>query len=828
MKLPVNNIKDYTKVPDDIEKIVEILSNKVGEVEDFKNLEDKYANIFIAEIVDKKDHPDADKLAIYQISLGSGDTIQVVAGDKNIQIGDKVAYIKPGGIIPSTYDIEPLKIEERKMRGIISNGMMCSERELDIGTNHERVLILPKDAPIGELFSKYYQLNDTVINIENKALTNRGDLFGILGLAREISGAQDLEFKSPDWYQKQQIELIPDEVCLNLDVDNQAEALCPRYCAIAMTNIEIKESPVWLKSILLKSDIKPINNVVDITNYLMVLTGQPLHAFDFDKVINTDSKQADMGHIVIRLGQEGESIHALDGNIYELSDSHLIIANSQNPIAIAGIIGGIDTEIDESTRNIIIESANFDRFSLRRTSMDLGIVTDASTRFTRAQSPDKCSPIISYAVSMMEELANGELATTLIDSYPIPQKEILITLDSDKLRERIGTDIPNEQIVKILKDIEYKNIKVEDKYITVTVPSFRLDIEIEEDIYEDIVRIYGYEKITPRLPEKSVKSSFKPQILSLKEEIRNILSNYGSNELISYSFTNQKFIESVNQDLDSCIKITNPLSKDLEFMRPSIILSLLEKARLNTQQGIDTFSIFEMGISHQNDVLDDEKLPLEEWKLSFLFTDAKNNIEGNPFFESKRYLEKLLKELNVENIEYTLIADADYKDIPKWIKVMISTFNQNSSAIVSVKVGDSRVYLGILGEIDPKIKDSLSLNKFTSGFEINLNTILNIQNKSKYNQIESKYPYLTQDISFLAPDKITYRELFNKVNKALEDKDLRYEIKCIDIYKEKDNDIKKITLRISVSNITKTLNEKDMKEIKNKIQESVTKLNISM
>jgi phenylalanyl-tRNA synthetase beta chain len=828
MKLPISLTKKYTELPNDIEEIIDMLSNKVGEVEEYQDLNKKYENIVIAEIVDKRDHPDADKLGVYKINIGEEEQIQVLAGDKNLEIEDKVAYIKPGGIVPSTYDTEPFTIESRKMRGLMSNGMMCSEKELDIGPNNDRVLVLSKDAPVGQSFSDYYGLNDTVIDIENKALTNRGDLFGIIGLARELSGAQGLQFESPKWYKNPQKDLTPDEVCLNLDVDNRAEALCPRYCAIAMTNIEIEESPIWLKSILLKSDIKPINNVVDITNYLMILTGQPLHAFDFDKVIKTDTDQADMAHIVIRTGKDGESIHALDGNIYELSDRHLVIANSENPIAIAGIIGGTDTEIDESTRNIIIESANFDRYSLRKTSMEFGIVTDASTRFTRAQSPDKALPIISKAVEMIEELANGEIASTVQDSYPIVQEEKILTIDSDKLKERLGVGISNEEIINILKNIEYENITQKDKYITVKVPSFRLDIEIEEDIYEDIVRIYGYEKINPQLPTKPLNATSKPKMMKLKEEIRNILSNLGSNELISYSFTNQKVLESVNQDVNNCFKIKNPLSKDLEFMRPSIILTLLEKCQLNTQQGIDTFSIFEMGISHQKDLLDNKELPLEEWKLAFLFTDLQERIDGNPFYQSKRYLKKLLKKLNLNSLEYTLLADIDYDSLPKWIKTVVPTFSQNSSAIVSTKIGDTKVDLGIVGEISNSVKQNLSLNQFTSGFEINLEDLLKSQNTFKHNSTESKYPYLTQDISFTVPQKITYKELLKKVETSLEKKDLRSEIKCIDIYEKEKQEERKITLRISISNIKKTLNEKDMKEIRKKIEKNVKKLNISM
>jgi phenylalanyl-tRNA synthetase beta chain len=828
MKLPLNTIQKYTPLPKEIETTIEILSNRVGEVEDYHDLKEKYNNVIVAEIKEKKEHSNADKLAIYMISIGTKKDIQVIAGDKTLKIGDKVAYIKPGGIVPSTYDIDPFEIKSVKMRGEISNGMMCSEKELDIGPNHKKVLRLPIDAPVGEHFAKYYQLNDTVVEIENKALTNRGDLFGILGLSRELSGAQGIKFTSPNWYKEPQIILEPDEVCLNFDIDNQAEALCPRYCAIAMSNIKVKESPIWLKSILLKSGIKPINIVVDITNYLMVVTGQPLHAFDFDKVVSTDTEQADMGHIVIRTAKAEETIHTLDGKVYELNDRNLVIANSAHPIAIAGAIGGIDTEIDENTTNIIIESANFDRYNLRRTSMELGIVTEASTRFTRSQSPELCKTIIARAVELLTELTDGKLASTLVDSYPNPEKPILITLNSEKLREKLGINITNEEIIEILENIEYSVIKMEDEYITVQVPSFRQDIEIEEDVYEDVIRIYGYNKIKPILPSKKVKATSKSKLLELKSKVRDILSNSGSNELLSYSFTNIDLLKSVNQDVDSCFRIKNPLSKDLELMRPSILISLLEKAKLNTQQGIEIFSIFEMGISHQVDILDERKLPLEEWKLALLFTDSTSQVGGNPYYEAKRYLERILSKLKIRNVEYSLLSDIDFESLPKWIKILANSFEPNSSAIVSIKIGDSKIVLGIVGEISIEVKQNLSLNDFTSAFEINLETITLLQTTNLRPIKDSKYPYITQDICFITPDKVTYTELYQKVKDVVINKTLRSEIKCIDIYKEEDSDSRNITLRISISNVEKTLQDNDYKKLREKIENAIKTLNISI
>ena len=448
---------------------------------------------------------------------------------------------------------------------------------------------------------------------------------------------------------------------MNLDVDNQAEPLCPRYCAIAMSNIQMTESPIWLKSVLLKSDIKPINIVVDITNYLMLLTGQPLHAFDFDKVIKTDSKQADMAHIVVRTARPEEKMLGIDDNLYDLNDNQLIIANSENPIAIAGVIGGKDTEIDQNSTNIIIESANFDRYNLRRTSMELGIVTEASTRFTRSQSPENCLPVLSKAVELIIELAQGEIASTLIDSYPTKQKKNLITLNINKLKEKLGLDIKREEIEKILKDIEYEIVKSKDEYLTVRVPTFRLDIAIEEDVYEDVIRIYGYDKMEYVLPTRDISATFKPEIINVKSKIRSILSNSGCNELISYSFTNSKSLISVKQNPDICFKLLNPLSKDLELMRPSILISLLEKAKNNIQQDINTFCIYEMGISHQKDNINKENLPLEEWKLSLLFTDSTNKVDGNPYYQTKRYLKKILNSFRIEKVNYTLLSDIHFE-----------------------------------------------------------------------------------------------------------------------------------------------------------------------
>lgn len=829
MKLPLNIAKQYTQIPEDIDSLIEIIASRIGEVESYHDISEKYKNIVVAQIKKKEDHPDADKLGVYQIDIGNEEEIQVLAGDKSLEVGDRVAYIIPGGIVPSTYHSEPFEIKAVKMRGILSNGMLCSEKELDIGPNHEKVYVLPSDAPVGESFAKYYELDDIVVEIENKALTNRGDLFGILGLAREISASQNMKFESPTWYYEKQLSLEPEDSCLNLGIDNQAESLCPRYSAVAMSNIEVKESPIWLKSTLLKSGIKPINNVVDITNYLMILTGQPMHAFDYDKVVSTDTDQADMAHIVIRTAQQGEKIHALDGNTYELSDRNLVIANSAYPIAIAGMMGGVDTQIDENTKNIILESANFDRYNLRRSSMELGIVTDSSTRYTRSQSPDLTMPILSKAVELISDIANGKISSTVKDIYPDPKDDNNISIHIEKLQTVLGIDLSKNDIDRILTNIEYEYVSDKDNYLTYKAPVFRQDLEIEEDVFEDIARIYGYENISPILPQRDISAVNQPKMYVLKKRIREVLSNRGCNEVLTYSFVSSKQLEDVRQDPNVCLRISNPLSKDLELMRPSLISSLLSKVKLNIQDGIDTFAIYELGISHLKNVIDrEEELPLEEWKLALIFSDVSNNIEGNPYYQAKKYLDTLMESLNIADMNLELIADCNQDNLPDWIKVSLPTYEENTSVVITKKIGDTTIYIGILGEINNIVKDRLGLSQYTSGFELNLENILDIRDsKRKYVEI-SKYPSITQDICFITPDTITYSQLLHIVEQSISNDELQHDIECIDIYQTEGANDRKITLRISISNLNRTLKVNDFDKIKEKISKKISSLGISM
>jgi len=819
MRVSINLLKQFLDIEISESEIVQLIKKHIGEVEYYRNLGDDYKDIVIAEIKHKEDHPDSDRLAIYQIDYGVNEDIQVVAGDKTLEVGDKVAYIKVGAAVPySIYsEPEPFIIKSIKLRGIQSNGMLGSAKELNVGNDDERVMVLPSDAPIGTEFAKYYELNDTIIEIENKALTNRGDLFGVLGVARELSAVMGKPFATPDWYISPSIEIQQEDNCLKLKIENDAESLCPRYTAIALDNIEIKESPIWLKASLIKCGIKPINNIVDITNYISILIGQPLHAFDYDKLVSNDPNYTDTAYINIRMARHGEKLLGLDEKLYELNENIMVIADSNHPIAIAGVIGGHDTQVDDNTKRIILESANFDKSSVRKTSMQLGIFTDAATRFKHALDTQQCISGLLKAVELIREISDSKVASNIVDIQYTEYKEKGIQMSVDRMNTVLGTNISEEEVINILENLEYSVTEQED-LLNITIPSWRRDINIKEDIYEDIVRIYGYHNVDIKLPQKEIKPPRENKLILIKRIAREVLSNHGANEILTYSFTDPDLFSMTNLDVNLAYKLKNPLSKELSIMRTSLLPSMLSKAKENLERGIDRFALFEMNIAHINKYVSEDTLPVEDWYLSLLLTDRKNTSNTSPYYAAKVYLEELFRKLNILNIEYSLIADYQEQNLPEYIMNVLPMFDPNTSAIISVQ-GE---ILGIVGELRYEIKNNFKLPKYTSAFELNINKLIKIPSNYKKYREQPIYPTFIQDLCFEMDDNINYGDIENMISVIINKDDLWGMVECLDIYKSNDESSKKrITYRIVVSNYKKTLADKDIKEIVAKIAKKI-------
>jgi len=444
MKVSLNWIKQFTDVNISIDELVTKIGAQLGAVEEVTDLGKKYQGILVAKVMSCQKHTNADKLNVCLIDDGGkaeGVTrnqdghVQVVCGAPNVRAGLTVAWLPPGATVPSTYDKDPFVLEAREIRGTVSNGMLASAKELALGDNHDGIVELDTPAEPGTSFAEAYELDDHIIEIENKMFTHRPDCFGILGVAREIAGIQNIPFKSPDWYVRSLDRIKPGAKTLPLEVRNEAGALVPRFMAIALADVQMGPSPLIIQTYLSRVGLKPINNIVDVTNYLMVLTGQPLHAYDYDKVV---AKSGTVPTLIARQAT-GEKIKLLNGKEPVIEAPTVVIATDKEAIGVGGAMGGADTEVDDDTKNIILECANFDMYAIRRTAMKYGLFTDAVTRFNKGQSPLQNDIVLEEAVTTVAYVSNGSAASQVFDVKSQLQKPAPVQVTSD--RRGYGTPV---------------------------------------------------------------------------------------------------------------------------------------------------------------------------------------------------------------------------------------------------------------------------------------------------------------------------------------------------------------------------------------------------
>ncbi len=824
MKVSFNWIKQYIKETDITpEELIKKFKLHLSDVESFENLGQKYKDLIIGEIIEKKDHPNADKLSVYKVKIGDKKNVQVVAGDKELQEGDKVVYLPPKSKVP--YNAYPERfdgiIQKTKLRGVESNGMLASEKELGFSSNHDSVMTIKIDCKAGQDVATILELNDHIIEIENKTLTIRPDSFGIIGIAREVSGFLNLPFESPEWF-KNPSKNKPNKVLkeeLPLKVINELRSLCPRYMAVSMKNIKVEESPLWLKKLLSSLDINPVNNVVDITNYIMILTGQPLHAFDYDKVIEKDSNYKDKAVITVRTAKEGEKLTTIDQKTRELNKKTVVICDSQNPIAIGGVMGGLDTEIDEKTKNIIIESANFDLYSIRKTSMSLGLFSEAVTRFSKGQDPNLCEPALYKAIELLEEVCDAKVASNIEDHHIELPKSHKLTFSLNYFQMHTGLKLSKEEVIKILSNIEIKEVKTDEDLITLEIPTYRQDLKIPEDIHEEIARIYGYTKIKLTLPKREISSTPSNPIIDFEKDIRTKLKGMGANEILTYNFVGEKLYNNCSLNIENNYRLTNPLSPELEYMRSSLIPSLLEKINPNVNNGYNEFAIFEINkIHNKSDLNKKENLPLERKVLSMALTKDTTNI----FYHIKYYLDTLLKDLKSKYIEYEPIYSTKIENLPNHMKIIAPLFDINRGALLSYTINNKKNYIGIIGEPNLEVKSKLKIIQPVGLFELDLEILKTITSEKRERISFSKYPKITQDLCFVINEKIPYSKLKGLVEKTIEKRMLNYIISPVDIYYEKGEN-KQITLNVLLQHKEKTLKEKDVKSIRELIEKDVKK-----
>lgn len=847
MKVSLNIIKQLInfELPP-VDELVARVNQQLGGVDEVIDLNAKYGGARIVRVVECAKHPNADRLSVTKIDDGravadvprdEGGLVQVVCGAPNVHADMWAIWLPPKSTVPASFDDdEPFVLDARPLRGVLSQGMLAAADELDIGTDHEGIVeIRERDVPAGvELtagasFVETFGLDDYVLDIENKMFTHRPDCFGQLGVAREIAGIFHQQFTSPEWYKSEQ--KFAEAEGLELTVTNDAPELVPRFMAVAIRDVTVQPSPLWLQCKLVAMGGKPINNIVDATNYMMLLTAQPTHAYDYDKL---------RGHkLEARMARNGEKVSLLNGKEYELTSDDIVIADGEGVIGLAGIMGGADSEVTDQTKNIVLECATFDMYALRRTAMRHGVFTDALTRFNKGQSPLQNAAVLKRLMSMVGGVQTSEVFDKKLNMF---WGERSVSVPQGFIQSRLGLDrkpnwLTDDKILRLLHNVEMKaeesgspviaypgqgltyvdgsprvvgNSKpILKSPLKVTVPFWRTDLELPEDIVEEVGRLYGFDKLPRQLPRRSIKPAPKNLRRQLKQAIRQSLSRAGANEVLTYSFVHERVLKNAEQDPSRAYRLSNALSPDLQYYRTSVLPSLLDKVHANIKAGHDEFMLFEIGKIHDKELpLNDENLPSEQTFVDGVYASKKPRA-GAPFYKARRLVERLLADLNIK-VEFKEIVESD-ADVP-------APFDGQRSAWIVAKNGEK---LGIVGELSQAVRRNFKLPDYTAAFSLDIEKLQACLASSRdYNYRPlSRFPSISQDISLRSSVEISHDELLRAVRQCLdESENLHCQIQTLGIYQPKDNAaIKTTTFRLTFTSYQQTLTDAEVKPIMDNI-----------
>lgn len=837
MKISVNWLKKFTDIDLSVDELVTKVGAQLGAVEEVIDLGKTYQHIVIAEVTSCQKHPNADKLSICKINDGGkvqdverdeNGHVQVVCGAPNVREGLKVVWLPPGATVPSTVSKDPFVLGSRELRGVMSNGMIASAAELAIGDNHDGILELDEDATVGSDFAEVYELNDHIIDIENKMFTHRPDCFGILGVAREIAGIQQIPFNSPKWYlQSNEQGAVSNDNAVELRVENKADDLVPRFMAVAMTNVAVKPSPLEMQTYLTRVGLKPINNIVDVTNYIMYLTGQPLHAYDADKLRTVSNSQGSEKSSAVSLGtrmsRQGDKLKLLNGKELEIQDdSTVLIVSNDVPVGVGGVMGGSDTEVDEYTQNIVLECANFDMYNIRRTSMKYGLFTDAVTRFNKGQSVLQNDRILHHALMMITELSGGIQSSTVADIVDCDKVYVnhdgwnaeSVNVTAEFINQRLGIELSTAQIKELLGNVEFGfDEGGKENELKILSPFWRTDIDIPEDIVEEVGRLHGFDRLNIELPKRSIAPASRDKTLFLKTHIRDTLEKSGANEALTYSFVHGNLIEKAGQSTDLAFELSNALSPDLQYFRTSLTPSLLDKVHSNVKAGYGQFALFEIGKSHikGKQDKDEPEVPMEFNSLSFVYAaDDKmaKAHQGAVYYQAKNYLEGLCTTFGAKGVSYRSLETVDL-EADSAIAVTAAPFEPSRSSVV---YNHENRALGVVGEYRASVAKALKLPAYCAGFEVGLYLFMNTQ-QTFYSEF-SRYPSVSQDISLKTDSSQAYQPVMDELEAGLADiadKNLQTNLQPLDIYQKDDR--KHFTFRLTAAHHQKTLQNQEINSL---------------
>ena len=825
MIISVNWLKKFVPDLPDIGELSKLIGARLVEIESIENLGEKYKDVIIAKVISAQKVENSDHLNLCKIDDGGvreniardeDGFIQVVCGAPNVRAGIFVAWLPPESIVPETFGGENFKLGARKLMGYMSNGMIASLRELGLGEEHDGILeispeVFENGIQAGDSFAEKFELNDFLLEVENKSLTHRPDCFGIIGFAREVAGILGQKFKNPDWYFERENQ---SSKAANIEVEIKNSGICEKYSAVILDALKIlKDSTLTVeKTYLLRSGMRPIDAITDLANELMLESAQPLHTFDFDKLAKING--GENVKLTVRKAFQDEELELLDGKKILMSENDVVIATGQNAetaVALAGAMGGKSTAIDENTTRILVESATFNLYNLRNTQMRHGIFSEAITRFTKGQPAGAILPVLNEFITRFEKNGGEKISqiVSIAESVDFERNPISI----NRSNEILGKDFSQEEIDQTLKNVGFESFG-QDKFLA---PFWRTDIHIEEDLIEEIGRLNGYDEIPLQLPRRTFRAAKLAEIDLLKKQIREILAASGANEVLTYSFVHGDLIEKVGQNPQNSYKIINSISPDLQFYRQTILPSLLAKVNQNIRAGFDEFSIFEINkTTHKLLGLNDENVPNELQRMAFVYANKKG--EG-AFYEVKNYANFIFSKLGVQvsfeefNIDFAPLA---------------TQFESKRSAILTFEEENgSKQLLGAIGEFKKSVQKNLKLPENSAGFEIDLEKLLRIINNKKSLRRISKFQSVERDISLRVSRGLAFTQIFETLHEKCQTfgDEILVEISPIDIYRV-DEETKNVALRFKITPFNKTLSGDEIQQIMKQIeQEAGKKLN---
>lgn len=714
--------------------------------------------VVTGKILSVEKHPDADHLLVCQLDVGEEEPVQIVTSASNVKVGQIVPCALHGAHVPAAHDnkapgglrFEDIKIKACKLRGVKSAGMICSLGELGMddnlfpSLNKEGILILPEDTPVGEDIHKLYDLDDVVYEMELTA--NRADCFSMIGMALETGAIFRKKVSLPEIAVKE--EGAPIEGRASVHIENPK--FCKRFCGRLLENVKIGRSPEWIENRLRSNGIRPINNVVDAANYVMLEIGQPLHTYDYDKVA---------GHsLTCRFAHEGETIVTLDGQKRDLTPADLVIADDDDKAAcVAGVMGGLDSEVTNETKNVFLEAAVFDSASIRRTSRRLGLRSEASGRYEKGINPARSEMAINRICQLLEEEGAAATAKGMLDEYPVKAEPQIIKTTVDRINDYIGIHMPKEQMIRILEDLYFK-VEEDNGTLTVTVPEFRLDLDGMPDLAEEVARVYGYKNIPITTPWSAIAKGTMSKEQNAIFRVTDALVADGLSEVVNYSFMDKKDLEKLNfpwgHKVYNAIPIMNPISEEYPDMRTTLLPGLMHTLVYNLSQKNEEVAIFESGHVYQPKELPLTELPYEYELFSGLLCGSPEEA-GYPnkgrkydFFDVKAIMEDVLAALGVRDYDIRRSA--------------YPVFHPGISADF---VKDGKVLMSF-GQIHPAVTDKWDIKKEIYGFVIFMPHILKLMDETiDYTRIP-KFPASSRDLSLLVPAKFTNDEVEDIIRKA--------------------------------------------------------------